>query len=246
MSRWCGSRDRNTELVLGRTYAWDPAVRERLVALGQGGEARSLDEIGTLDVQIAEAFAAATLQLLAEAGTAPAQVRAIGSHGQTVRHRPEGARFNGQHPFTWQLGDGNLIAERTRHCHGRRLPSPRRRRRRPRRAAAAGAARALLHGADEDRAVLNLGGIANFTLLPAAATVRGFDTGPANCLLDAWCQRHTGQPYDGGGAFAAQGQLDADLLARLLDDPWFIAAAAEEHRPRALPSRLAAVPAGRH
>ncbi|HEY5849482.1 MAG TPA: anhydro-N-acetylmuramic acid kinase [Lysobacter sp.] len=217
-----GSSQEHTELVLGRTYAWEPAVRERLVALGQGGEVRSLDEVGTLDAQIAEAFAAAALQLLDEAGIAAAQVRAIGSHGQTVRHRPEGALFNGKHPFTWQLGDGNLIAER---CGIATVADFRRRD-----VAAGGHGApllpalhaALLHRADEDRAVLNLGGIANFTLLPAQGAVRGFDTGPANCLLDAWCQRHTGQPYDGGGAFAAQGQLDADLLARLLDDPWFI------------------------
>ncbi|MGO4221708.1 anhydro-N-acetylmuramic acid kinase [Lysobacter sp. TAF61] len=211
-----------THLVLGRTYAWDAGIRERLVALGQGGEAQSLDEIGTLDVQIAEAFAGATQRLLEEAGVAPAQVRAVGSHGQTVRHRPEGARFNGQHPFTWQLGDGNLIAERTG------IATVADFRRRDVAAGGHGAPllpalhAALLHDAKEDRAVLNLGGIANFTLLPAHGAVRGFDTGPANCLLDAWCQRHTGKPYDAGGAFAAQGQPDAELLARLLDDPWFM------------------------
>jgi anhydro-N-acetylmuramic acid kinase len=80
---------------------------------------------------------------------------------------------------------------------------------------------ALLHSPDEDRAVLNLGGIANFTLLPARGEVRGFDTGPANCLLDAWCERHTGQGFDIDGAFAASGTADAALLARLLEEPWF-------------------------
>lgn len=212
----------HVELLLGRTYAWDESLRERLVALGQGGEAQSLDEIGTLDVQIAEAFSTATRKLLAEAGITTDQVRAVGSHGQTVRHRPEGARFNGQHPFTWQLGDGNLIAERTG------IATVADFRRRDVAAGGHGAPllpalhAALLHSADEDRAVLNLGGIANFTLLPAQGLVRGFDTGPANCLLDAWCLRHTGQAYDAGGAFAAQGRVDAELLARLLDDPWFM------------------------
>ncbi|HLM52993.1 MAG TPA: anhydro-N-acetylmuramic acid kinase, partial [Pseudoxanthomonas sp.] len=80
---------------------------------------------------------------------------------------------------------------------------------------------ALLRSDAEDRAVLNLGGIGNFTLLPAAGETRGFDTGPANALLDAWCQRHTGRGYDEGGALAAAGCIDPDLLARLLDDPWF-------------------------
>lgn len=209
------------ELLLGRTSAWDDAIRERLVALGQGGEARSLDELATLDVQIAEAFATAALHLIDEAGVAATDVRAIGSHGQTVRHRPEGARFDGRHPFTWQLGDGNLIAERTG------IATVADFRRRDVAAGGHGAPllpalhAALLHSPDEDRAVLNLGGIANFTLLPRQGLVRGFDTGPANCLLDAWCLRHTGKAYDAGGAFAAQGRLDAELLARLLEEAWF-------------------------
>ena len=80
---------------------------------------------------------------------------------------------------------------------------------------------ALLHDAREDRAVLNLGGIANFTLLPAHGEVRGFDTGPANGLMDAWCLRHTGAGFDRDGAFAASGRVDEALLARLLDEAWF-------------------------
>src|SRR5690606_37318123 len=79
---------------------------------------------------------------------------------------------------------------------------------------------ALLHDAGEDRAVLNLGGIANLTLLPATGDARGFDTGPANALLDAWAERHAGVAYDAGGAFAASGTADMALLTRLMDDPW--------------------------
>ena len=216
-----GARDK-VELVRGRTYAWDEALRARLVALGQGADANSLDELGTLDVRIAEAFADATLRLLADAGVDAGEIVAIGSHGQTVRHRPEGARLDGRHPFTWQLGDGNLIAERTR------IVTVADFRRRDVAAGGHGAPllpalhAALLQHADEHRAVLNLGGIANFTLLPAEGTVRGFDTGPANCLLDAWCLRHTGRSFDADGAFAARGQLDAELLVRLLDEPWFM------------------------
>src|SRR3546814_14355435 len=73
----------------------------------------------------------------------------------------------------------------------------------------------------EDRAVLNLGGIANLTLLPRLGEVRGFDTGPANGLMDAWCLRHRGEAFDRDGAFAAQGRGDDTLLARLLAEPWF-------------------------
>lgn len=208
-------------LVLGRTYPWEPALRERLVAVGQGARIDSLDEVGTLDVRIAEAFAAAVTQLLADARLPASAVTAIGSHGQTLRHRPEGAAFDGRHPFTLQLGDGNVIAERTG------IATVADFRRRDVAAGGHGAPlvpayhAALLHADDEDRAVLNLGGIGNFTLLPASGAVRGFDTGPANALMDAWCQRHFGQAFDDEGAIAARGEVDAGLLARLLDEPWF-------------------------
>lgn len=216
-------RDGRTHATLhaARTYAWTPALRARLVALGQGGDCRSLDELGTLDVQVADAFADAVLALLADAGIAPAQVRALGSHGQTIRHRPAGAAFDGQHPFTMQVGDAHRIAERTG------ITTVADFRRRDVAAGGHGAPllpalhAALLHDPRETRAVLNLGGIANLTLLPASGPVRGFDTGPANALLDAWCERHTGAAFDADGAFAASGEIDAALLARLAAEPWF-------------------------
>lgn len=209
------------ELLLGRTYRWDAAVRARLVSLGQGGEATSLDEIGTLDVQVADAFADAAVQLLREANVEAGAVAAIGSHGQTVRHRPQGVAYDGKHPFTWQLGDGNVIAERSG------IATVADFRRRDVAAGGQGAPllpalhAALLHSEDEDRAVLNLGGIANLTLLPRSGEVRGFDTGPANALLDVWCEHRSGQAFDVDGAFAASGQVDTALLARLCDEPWF-------------------------
>ena len=204
------------ELVFGHTYAWDEPLRKRLIALGQGGEATSLDELGELDTTLARAFADAATRAIADAGADRSQVRAIGSHGQTVRHRPESAAA-----FTWQMGDGNLIAE----CSGITTVADFRRRD----VAAGGHGAplmpafhaAMLRSEQEDRAVLNLGGIGNFTLLPRVGEVRGFDTGPANALMDAWCERHTGQAYDASGAFAARGVVDAGLLARLLAEPWF-------------------------
>jgi anhydro-N-acetylmuramic acid kinase len=204
------------ELVSGHTYRWDDAIRARLVELGQGGDCTSLDEVGSLDVRIAQAFADAALALLEAAGVAPAQVRALGSHGQTVRHRPEA-----DVPFTMQLGDGNAIAERTG------ITTIADFRRRDVAAGGHGAPllpalhAALLRVGDEDRAVLNLGGIANLTLLPKDGAVRGFDTGPANALLDAWCERHTGATFDAEGAFAASGRVDDALLDALLGEPWF-------------------------
>jgi anhydro-N-acetylmuramic acid kinase len=211
-----GDAHARCELVSGNTYRWDDAIRTRLVELGQGGDCTSLDEVGSLDVQIAQAFADAALALLDAAGVAPAQVRAVGSHGQTVRHRPESA-----FPFTMQLGDGNVIAERTG------ITTIADFRRRDVAAGGHGAPllpalhAALLHAPGEERAVLNLGGIANLTLLPKHGVVRGFDTGPANALLDAWCARHTGAPFDADGAFAASGRVDDVLLAALLGEPWF-------------------------
>src|SRR5690606_15220418 len=145
-----------------------------------------------------------------------AAVRAIGSHGQAVRHRPRAAR-----PFTLQLGDANRIAERTG------ITTVADFRRRDVAAGGQGAPLmpafhlAMLGAADEDRAVLNLGGIANLTLVPREGTPLGFDTGPANALLDAWCQRHTGRPFDADGTFAASGAVDEALLAHWLADPWF-------------------------
>ncbi|MCH2093127.1 MAG: anhydro-N-acetylmuramic acid kinase [Pseudoxanthomonas sp.] len=204
------------QLMHGRTFAWDEATRTRLVALGQGADTVSLDALGALDATVALAFADAALSLLQDAGVPRGRVRAIGSHGQTIRHRPQA-----DPPFTWQLGDGNVIAERSG------IDTVADFRRRDVAAGGQGAPlmpafhAALLGSPQEDRAVLNLGGIANFTLLPVRGEVRGFDTGPANALMDAWCERHTGRAYDADGAFAASGQVDAVLLARLLADPWF-------------------------
>ncbi|GGD48970.1 anhydro-N-acetylmuramic acid kinase [Pseudoxanthomonas indica] len=204
------------ELVMGRTFAWDAPTRQDLVSLGQAAHEPSLDALGRLDVRVALAFADASRRLLEEAGVNTDSVRAIGSHGQTIRHRPYGAP-----PFTWQIGDGNVIAE------GTGIDTVADFRRRDVAAGGHGAPlmpafhAALLHSPDEDRAVLNLGGIGNFTLLPAHGEVRGFDTGPANALMDAWCHQHTGHDFDAGGEFAATGTVDDALLARLLAEPWF-------------------------
>lgn len=160
--------------------------------------------------------AVAALALLARAGVAAAGVRAIGSHGQTLRHRPDA-----QPAFSLQVGDAARIAERT----GIATVADFRRRD----IAAGGQGAPLMpafHAAvfadpARDVAVLNLGGIANLTLLPAGGAVRGFDTGPANALMDDWCLRHAGAPFDRDGMLAASGRIDPALLARLLEEPYF-------------------------
>jgi len=212
------SADGATRLHFGRTYPWAPELRAQLVELGQKGRVLTLDAIGELDVRVARAFAEAANLALTDSGTSATSVAAIGSHGQTLRHRPWG-----EVPFTLQLGDPSTLAERT----GITVVADFRRRD----VAAGGHGApmlsglhaALLRSKDESRAVLNLGGIANLTLLPAdpAQPVRGFDTGPANGLMDAWCLRHLGKPFDQDGAFARSGKQDSTLLERLLSDPWF-------------------------
>lgn len=201
-------------LIAARTVAYEPTLRARVLALMTAEHIR-VDDYGSLDAEVGEAFADAALWLLREARVRPEQVRALGSHGQTVRHRPAIA-----HPFTLQIGDPNRIAERT----GIRTVADFRRRD----VAAGGqgaplvcALHAALFGGAEPRAILNMGGIANYTMLEAGQPVRGFDTGPANCLLDAWAQRHLGQARDEGGQFAASGQVIEGLLRRLLQDEYF-------------------------
>jgi anhydro-N-acetylmuramic acid kinase len=176
-----------------------------------------IENIGALDRQVGECFRDAAVELLAGSGLAARDVSAIGSHGQTVRHQPDGLR-----PYTLQIGDPDLIARGTGITtvadfrsadiaaggHGAPLVPP---------------FHDWLFGRGESgRVILNIGGIANITILEKGdAPVRGFDTGPGNTLLDQWSLRHRGEPYDRDGAWAATGTTDPDLLARLLAYAYF-------------------------
>ena len=208
--------DDQPRLLHGLTHPWPDELRREILAVAQGETQIDLDRLGRLDVAMGIGFADAARRLLREAAIAPERVRAIGSHGQTLRHRPDG-----DHPFTMQLGDASVIAER---CGIDVVADFRRAD-----VAAGGqgapllpAMHALLLGhAGQTRVVLNLGGIANITRLGADGGVLGFDTGPANGLMDAWCLRQLGRAFDADGAFAASGSVDQRLLQRLLDDPYF-------------------------
>jgi len=204
------------QLIAARTAAFAPALREEILALSQAALAIDLDRVGRLDHRLGVAFADAALALLDTAGVDASQVAAIGSHGQTLRHAP-----SGDAPFTWQLGDANLIAERTG------IATVADFRRRDVAAGGQGAPlmpafhAAMLGASQHDQAVLNLGGIANLTLLGRDGALLGFDTGPASALMDAWMLAQCGQPFDADGCFAASGRVDEALLATLLAEPYF-------------------------
>jgi anhydro-N-acetylmuramic acid kinase len=193
-----------------------PALKQRLSALIENAGSVALDEIGQIDVELGRAFAQAALDLMRNAGIGAGRVTAIGSHGQTLRHRPDLPA-----PFTWQIGDPNTLAEMT----GVAVVADFRRRD----VAAGGQGAPLLpvfhdhvfRSDSEDRVIANLGGIANITILSRDSSVAGFDTGPANRLLDAWILLHEGKEFDAGGAWAASGQVDDTLLRELLDEPYF-------------------------
>ncbi len=205
-----------TLLLHGATYPYPTELRTLILDLSQASGQIKLDDFAALDQRIGTHFAEAALSSLAAAGVTAESVLALGSHGQTLRHRP-----HGPHPFTLQVGDASVIAERT----GIRVVADFRRRD----VAAGGQGAPLLPAlhaalfadADSDVAVLNLGGIANLTLLPRAGGATGFDTGPANCLLDAWSMRHRGTAHDEGGTWAASGTVAPALLESMLAESFF-------------------------
>jgi len=202
-------------IIAAGATPFEPALKARISALIEQADRVALDEVGQLDVELGRAFAYAALQLLQSAGVSAGRVTAIGSHGQTLRHRPDLSP-----PFTWQIGDPNTLAEMT----GVPVVADFRRRD----VAAGGQGAPLLpvfhdqvfRSDSEDRVIANLGGIANITMLTRDSTVTGFDTGPANRLLDAWISLNEGHEFDADGAWAASGQVDDTLLRALLDEPY--------------------------
>lgn len=177
----------------------------------------TVDLIGKLDQWIGECFRDAALALLQKCGVSADEVTAIGSHGQTLRHQPRAAR-----PFTLQIGDPNIIAT------GTGITTIADFRRADLALGGEGAPltpafhRWLFATPDADRAVLNIGGIANVTLLLASSsTVSGFDTGPGNTLLDGHARQNLDKPYDKDGAWASSGTVADDLLQVMLADQYF-------------------------
>lgn len=193
------------------------ALRSGLMALNGSGP-DELHRAWLAGNALMRVYAEVVGKLLEGAKLDRGAIAAIGAHGQTVRHRPQ--QFDGT-GYTIQLAQPALLAE----LAGIRVVADFR----SRDVAAGGQGAPLapfFHQAvfgrpGETTGVLNLGGISNLTVLRAGGTMQGFDCGPANALMDAWCERHTGQPYDEDGRWAAGGQVLPALLAALLAEPYF-------------------------
>lgn len=200
-----------------RHRPFDDTLRAELLALNASGP-DELHRAALAANGVARHYAEVVAGLLTDSGTDPALVVALGAHGQTVRHRP--LAFDGT-GYTLQLLNAALLAERT----GIDVVADFR----SRDVAAGGQGAPLVPAfharcfadAAADVAVLNLGGIANLTLLPAAGPVRGFDCGPGNALMDLWNLEHRGTAYDDGGRWAAGGRVDPALLTQWLAEPFF-------------------------
>lgn len=207
-----GANECNT--VAAQTFAWPPAFVDRIQALITNGSG-SLSQIGSLNVATGRFFGDCALAMIRSAGLSPDDIRAIGSHGQTIWHEP-----NPPEAFTWQIGDPNSIAAITgvdtvADLRGLDM--------------AYGGEGAPLVPAFHDwlfrdpgkaRVVVNIGGIANLTLLAPGRDVLGFDTGPGNTLLDLWVKRCLDQPFDDDGRWAASGEVNDKLLAAMLAEPY--------------------------
>jgi anhydro-N-acetylmuramic acid kinase len=218
-----GEATTRPEVLASAHISMPQALRQEFLALNSAGQ-DELHRAALAANALAGLYADVVRQLLNRSGTKPAQVQAIGAHGQTVRHQPQAIDGVG---YTVQLNQVALLAE---YCGITVVADFR-----SRDLAAGGQGAplvppfhlAVFGDAQESRAVLNLGGISNITLLPASAVpsggggLLGFDCGPGNALMDAWCERHTGAAFDDQGAWAAQGQVDAGLLAVMQREPFF-------------------------
>ena len=205
-------------ILKATTLPWSPTLLERLRAAAQG-TFLTAEQFAQLHAETGQALAEAALSVIDPASSR--DIQAIGSHGQTLAHQP-----NTTPGFTLQIGDASRISEATGITTVADF--------RARDIAAGGQGaplvpayhRAVFGSPRENRVVLNIGGIANISILPAdGAPLSGFDTGPGNCLMDAWARQHTGQAFDRDGAMAAAGSVDQALLQKLLADAYFQAPA---------------------
>ncbi len=204
------------ELICSHSHPFPATLQQQLAAIINPDWQGSLVQIGSLHQQLGKLFAEAVNALLKKTEIHSHQIKAIGSHGQTVWHQP-----GGEHPFSMQLGDANQISELTgittvTDFRSRDIAS-----------GGQGAPlvpafhQALFSRADTNRILLNIGGIANITLLPHNGEISGFDTGPGNGLMDAWIKKHQQKSFDKNGDWASSGIINKQLLGQLLNDQYF-------------------------
>lgn len=192
-------------------------IKEAVLSIAMGLP-HDVSQVAILDERMGILFADAALAVIERADKTPSSIQAIGSHGQTVIHHP-----SGDWPFTTQIGDPNIIADRTG------VTTVADFRRRDMAAGGQGAPlvpafhQAVFRSSEINRLVVNIGGMSNITVLPkdSAVAVTGFDTGPGNVLLDAWVSLHCATPLDEGGNWAATGKIHHELLEELLADEFF-------------------------
>ena len=193
--------------------AFDDSLKNDLLALHVPSH-NELHHAQIIGNRLARLYAAAVESLLAQAKVSNRDVKAAGCHGQTIRHCPE-------HGYSLQIGNAALLAELT----GITVVSDFR----SRDIAAGGHGAPLvpafhdhvLRHPDIHRVIVNIGGISNLTSMPPGASASGFDCGPGNLLMDAWCVEHLGKPHDDNGAWAASGKILPDLLENMLAEPYF-------------------------
>ena len=201
------------QLLAKHYLPFDDALKNALLALHQPSH-NELHQAQSSGNELARLYAAATVAVLQAANIISDQVRAIGCHGQTIRHCPE-------HGYTLQIGNAALLTELT----GIDVISDFR----SRDIAAGGQGAPLvpafhdqvLRHPDIHRVIVNVGGISNLTNLPPSCSATGFDCGPGNMLMDAWCVQHKGKPFDANGAWAASGNVLPALLEQMLNEPFF-------------------------
>ncbi len=204
------------KFVSANTFEFNEDFRKKLISLSYPGESE-IELMGQCDTELGYFSAACVLKFLANLGITNKQVVAIGSHGQTIRHRPPST--NNQLPFTIQIGNPHLIAEITN------ITTVADFRRRDLAAGGQGAPlvptfhQTLFEENAPKSVILNIGGISNITVL--GPNLLGFDTGPGNCLMDSWILENKNEFFDKEGFWASRGEIIEPLLKHLMDDAYF-------------------------
>jgi len=209
----CKINKQKCTLIRAIEYPFEPLLKQEILEIIENNQT-TLSLIGSIDMQLGKLFGDAVNYLLQKVAISPHQIEAIGSHGQTLWHHPQG-----KYPFSMQLGDPNTLVAQT----GIKVVADFRRKDIALGGEGAPLAPAFHHFAfaslKQKTAVVNIGGMANITIVDTP--LLGYDTGCGNVLLDSWIQKYQGKSYDKGGAWASLGQVNKELLKSMLQEPFF-------------------------